>query len=66
MTSYWHRAVYRLGMRYEENGINVRGEDMASHFTKAELFRLRNEIKIRFVIQSLLNIPIKEHEGITR
>ncbi len=28
MTSYWHRAVYRLGMRYEENGINVRGEDI--------------------------------------
>ena len=28
MTSYWHRAVYRLGVRYEETGINLRGEDI--------------------------------------
>ena len=28
MTSYWHRVVYRLGARYEENGLNVRGEDI--------------------------------------
>ena len=28
MTSYWYRAVYRLGVRYEETGINVRGEDI--------------------------------------
>lgn len=28
LTSYWHRIVYRGGIRYEENGINVRGEDI--------------------------------------
>ncbi len=28
LTSYWHRVVYRAGFRYEENGINVRGEDI--------------------------------------
>ena len=28
MTSYWDRVVYRAGARYEENGINVRGEDI--------------------------------------
>ena len=35
-------------------------------FTKAELYRLRNEIKIQFVIDELLKIPTKKHEGITR
>ncbi len=39
---------------------------MAAHFTKSELYRLRNEIEIEFVIDSLLKIPIKKHEGITR
>jgi hypothetical protein len=28
LTSYWHRAVYRLGVRYEETGINLRGENI--------------------------------------
>ncbi|MCF6306514.1 MAG: hypothetical protein L3J09_01010 [Flavobacteriaceae bacterium] len=28
LTSYWHRVVYRAGARYENNGINVRGEDI--------------------------------------
>lgn len=28
MTSYWHRAVYRFGVRYEETGINLRDEDI--------------------------------------
>ena len=28
ISSYWYRAVYRLGVRYEETGINVRGEDI--------------------------------------
>ena len=26
LTSYWHRAVYRLGVRYEETGLDLRGE----------------------------------------
>jgi len=28
ISSYWHRVVYRAGARYEENGINVSGEDI--------------------------------------
>jgi len=28
LSSYWHRVVYRAGARYEENGINVAGEDI--------------------------------------
>ena len=28
LTSYWDRVVYRAGARYEDNGINVRGEDI--------------------------------------
>ncbi len=28
LSSYWHRVVYRAGIRYDENGINVRGEDI--------------------------------------
>jgi len=28
LSSYWHRVVYRAGVRYENNGINVRGEDI--------------------------------------
>lgn len=28
ITSYWHRAVYRFGVRYEETGINLRGENI--------------------------------------
>ncbi len=28
ISSYWHRVVYRAGARYEENGINVAGEDI--------------------------------------
>jgi len=28
LTSYWHRIVYRGGIRYEENGFSVRGEDI--------------------------------------
>jgi hypothetical protein len=27
-TSYWHRVVYRAGFRYEETGVNVKGEDI--------------------------------------
>jgi len=27
-TSYWQRVVYRAGFRYEETGVNVRGEDI--------------------------------------
>jgi hypothetical protein len=26
--SYWKRAVYRAGIRFEETGINIRGEDI--------------------------------------
>jgi hypothetical protein len=26
--SYWERVVYRAGFRYEETGINIRGEDI--------------------------------------
>lgn len=39
---------------------------MAQRFTKSELFQLRNEIKIQFIIEELLKIPTKEHEGMTR
>ncbi len=28
LSNYWHRVVYRAGARYEENGINVAGEDI--------------------------------------
>lgn len=28
ISSYWHRVVYRAGARYENTGINVRGEDI--------------------------------------
>ena len=28
LSSYWHRITYRAGARYENNGINVRGEDI--------------------------------------
>ncbi len=28
ISSYWDRVVYRAGFRFEENGINVRGEDI--------------------------------------
>ena len=28
ISSYWHRVVYRAGARFEENGINVAGEDI--------------------------------------
>ncbi len=28
LTSYWHRVVYRAGFRYEENGLNIAGEDI--------------------------------------
>jgi hypothetical protein len=28
LTSYWHRATYRIGARYEETGINLRGENI--------------------------------------
>ena len=27
-TNYWYRVIYRLGVRYEETGINLRGEDI--------------------------------------
>ena len=39
---------------------------MTRNFTRTELFQIRNEIKIDFVIKSLLDIPVKEHEGIVR
>tara|TARA_R110000787_G_scaffold13189_2_gene41691 strand:- start:6754 stop:7995 length:1242 start_codon:yes stop_codon:yes gene_type:complete len=28
LTSYWYRTTYRLGVRYEETGINLRGENI--------------------------------------
>ena len=28
LTSYWNRVVYRAGVRYENNGINVRSKDI--------------------------------------
>ena len=27
-SKYWYRATYRFGLRYEETGINLRGEDI--------------------------------------
>ncbi len=28
LTSYWHRVVYRVGVRYEETGLNIRDQDI--------------------------------------
>lgn len=28
ITSYWHRATYRAGIRYEETGLSLNGNDI--------------------------------------